>query len=228
MLSSPVSLPRPRHIEDGSLTCGDYGRHPGEPPALTFHYIFHYISHPFSWWQLVPWLLRRGDTLRRAHLISSHTRTCMHVCTHSHKHTLNTLLPALVNPRLPLPVYKSKGHGVGGGQRGGCLWQLWHSILICCYLASGMHPRLHPGQIWLVERTNRFHCYKQLGCNIPLSKPNVKALFALNAPCYNIARITLQIKFKPRCVFCFLVKAVMLSTLLDPDRVLSPACWLAP
>ncbi len=128
------------------------------------------------------------------HLVShAHRRAPACVCAHSHTHksTLNTLLPALVNPRLPLPVYKSKGHGGGGGAAGG-LWQLWHPILICCYLVSGMHPRLHPGQIWLVERINMFQCYKQLGCNVPLSKPNVKALFA---PPYNTAGITLQIKF---------------------------------
>lgn len=129
MLSAPVLLPRPRRIEAGTLTCGNSRRHPGEPRALTFHYIFHYISHPFSWWQLAPWLLRRGDALHSVHPILAdthtdrYTHTNTHLCAdcHTHKLTLNTSLPALVNPGLPLPVYKSKGH-----EPGGRLWQLWH------------------------------------------------------------------------------------------------------
>lgn len=50
-------------------------------------------------------------------LTHTHTpaRTCAH--RHTHKLTLNTLLPALVNPRLRLPVYKSKGHEPDGGQQ---------------------------------------------------------------------------------------------------------------
>jgi len=116
----------------GPLTRGDYRRRPGEPPALTFHYIFHYISHPCSWWQLAPWQLRRGDASHRADIISSHTltHTCMNVCSHSHTNTLNAGLPAFVNPRLLVLVYKSKGHGAGGGSWGaaGGLWQSWHPI----------------------------------------------------------------------------------------------------
>lgn len=56
------------------------------------------------------------------HLVShTHWHAPVCVCAHSHtdKHPLNAFLPALVNPRLPLPVYKSKGHGAGGGAAGG-------------------------------------------------------------------------------------------------------------
>lgn len=103
-----------------------------------------YFSLYFSSLQLMavaPWLLRRGDALHRAHIISSlthtlwHTPVCACVCTI----TLNALLSALVNPRLLLVVYKSKGHRASGG-----LWQSWHPILICFYLVS----RMYPGQIW--------------------------------------------------------------------------------
>lgn len=50
-------------------------------------------------------------------LTDTHLYACAHAVTHTQTH-MNTLLPALVNPRLPLPVYKSKGHGTGGGQQG--------------------------------------------------------------------------------------------------------------
>lgn len=124
MLSAPVLLPRPRRIEAGTLTCGNSRKRPGEPRALTFHYIFHYISHPFSWWLLVPWLLRRGDALHSVHpvLSDTHQHAPVRLCAYCHTHilTLDTPQPALVNPRLPLPVYKSKGH-----EPSGRLWQLW-------------------------------------------------------------------------------------------------------
>lgn len=195
MLSSPVLLPRARRIEAGTLTCGDSRRHPGKPHALTFHYIFHYISHPFSWWLLVPWLLRRGDALRRVHPFSSHTHTGTHLyaCAHTATHWIHCCL-CWLTPDYRFLFTSRKVTGQAGGSRG--LWQPWHPILICCYLVSGMHPRLHPGQIWLGERIDDgerlFQRYKQLGCNGLMSKPNVKALFALP---YNTARITLQIKF---------------------------------
>ncbi len=161
MLSFPVSLPRPRRVEAGPLTCGDYRRHPGEPLALTFHYIFHYISHPFSWWQLAPWLLRRGNALRSADLISSHTRpdTHLYACAHTNTHRIHCCLLWLT-PDYRFLFTSRKVTGQAGGSRG--LWQLWHLILICCYLVSRMHPCLHPGQIWLVEKINIFQCYKQL------------------------------------------------------------------
>jgi hypothetical protein len=62
---------------------------------LTFHYIFHYISHPCFWWQLAPWPLRREDALHRAHLCASHhahthtnpAHTHTHTLTHTHTHT---------------------------------------------------------------------------------------------------------------------------------------------
>lgn len=96
MLSAPVVLPRPRRIQAGTLTCGNSRRHPGEPRALTFHYIFHYISHPFSWWQLVPWLLRRGDALHSVHPILSDThtptRTCVPTATHTNSHWIHCFL----------------------------------------------------------------------------------------------------------------------------------------
>lgn len=232
MLSPPVSLPRPRHIEAGPLTCGDYRRHPGEPPALTFHYIFHYISHPFSWWQLVPWLLRRGDALRRAHLISSHTRTgthlnaCAHTVTHTNTHWIHCCLRWLT-PDYRFLFTSRKVTGQAGVAAGG-LWQLWHPILICCYQVSGMRPCLHPSQIWLVEWINMFQCYKQLGCNIARPKPNVKSSVSpLCTPFIIQPGLPCRYNFKPG-LFCFLVKVVMLSTPLDPDRAMSLACRLAP
>lgn len=112
----------------------------GEPPALTFHYIFHYISHPCSWWQShrdcsgVAMLCTEHTSSRLSHTPCD-THLYVRVCTI----TLNALLSALVNPRLLLVVYKSKGHRASGG-----LWQSWHPILICFYLVS----RMYPGQIW--------------------------------------------------------------------------------
>lgn len=92
MLSAPVLLPRPRRIEAGTLTCGNSIRHPGEPRALTFHYIFHYISHPFSWWQLVPWLLRRGDALHSVHPILSDTHTSVPTARRTSSHWIHCFL----------------------------------------------------------------------------------------------------------------------------------------
>lgn len=93
------------------LTRGDYRRHPREPPVLTFHYIFHYISHPFSWWQSVPWLLRRGNALHRAHIILSHTHWYTPVCTHTHTHTTHSSLHWLT-PDYSFPFWKVKGRQV--------------------------------------------------------------------------------------------------------------------
>lgn len=114
----------PDALRPAPLTCGDFRRHPGEPPALTFHYIFHYISHPFSWWQLAPWLLRRGDALRRAHLISSHTRTgthlyvCAHTVTRTNTHWMHSCLRWLT-PDYRFLFTSRKVTGQAGGQQGG-------------------------------------------------------------------------------------------------------------
>lgn len=66
-----------------------------------------------AWWRFA---------LSTPHLVSRtdwHALACVCARGHTRKHTLNTLPPALVNPRLPLPVYKSKGHRAGGGAAGG-------------------------------------------------------------------------------------------------------------
>lgn len=129
MLSAPVLLPRPRRMEAGTLTCGNGRRHPGEPRALTFHYIFHYISHPFSWWQWVPWLLRRGDALHSVHPILSDThthtptRTCVPTATHTNSHWIHCFLRWLTPDYCVLLT-----SGKVTSQTGGVSRRLWRRL----------------------------------------------------------------------------------------------------
>ena len=108
--------------------------------------------------------------------------------TRAHKQALKAVPPALVNPRLLLVVYKSKGHGADERLGRGLCHSHDTPFLICCYLVGEMHP----DQIEIVERINTFESYEQLGsCNL-LFKPNAEARLA--PVCFCIEDTTLNLK----------------------------------
>lgn len=120
MLSSPVSVASRRRVEAGDLNMWRQSKGALENPVL-WHFIIFFIiflipSVDGSWrcdCSSVASLCTQYTPSHRAH---THTlaRTCARVCVCTEpvarKHTLNTLLLVLVNPRLLLPVYKWKGH----------------------------------------------------------------------------------------------------------------------